>query len=136
MVTVSVGVRTKTDIRQVDKQILYLVVLAKFSNYLHHCLHLRINSQNRGHTYSIKIIQWHLVVFGADLKILHIGKGLINIHAQVVFELKAPILGARYALCQCLLSHIHRVVHSWDRLGCVAHYVRVYFRVKSDKLLD
>ena len=50
--------------------------------------------------------------------------------------LEALDLRVRLTLCDRLLPHIHRVVHSWDGLGCVAHGERVHLKTQPDELDD
>ena len=50
--------------------------------------------------------------------------------------LEALDLGPRHALCHSLVAHIHRVVHSWDGLGCVADGERVHLRSQANELDD
>ena len=77
-----------------------------------------------------------MVEFRTDAAIDHVGQGSTIVHAHVIFVLKALDLGARHALCYSLVPHIHRVVHSWDWLGCVAHGERVHIRAQADDLDD
>ena len=74
--------------------------------------------------------------FRADAAIDHIGQGSTIVHAHVILVLEAFNLEPRHTFCHRLVPHIHRIVDSWDRLGCVAHGERVHFRAQAYKLDD
>ena len=74
--------------------------------------------------------------FRADGAIDHVCQGSTILHALVILVLEALNLGPRHTFCHRLVPHIHRVVHSWDGLGCVAHGLRVHFRAQTDELDD
>ena len=74
--------------------------------------------------------------FRAVAAIDYVCQGSTIVHAQVIFVLEALDLGPRHTLCHSLVPHIHRVVDSWDGLGCVAHGERVHLRAQTDELDD
>ena len=74
--------------------------------------------------------------FRADAAINYVGKGSTIVYAHVILVLKALDLGARHTFCHRLVTHIHRVVHPWDWLPCIAHGERVHLRAQADKLDD
>ena len=74
--------------------------------------------------------------FRADAAIHHVGQGSTIVNAHVILVLKALNLKPRHTFCHRLVPHIHRVVDSWDRLGCVAQGERVHFRAQAYKLDD
>ena len=78
----------------------------------------------------------HRVKFRADAAIDHVCPGSTIVHAHELLVLEALNLGPRHTYCHRLVPHIHRVVHSWDRLGCVAHGERVHFMAQADELDD
>ena len=74
--------------------------------------------------------------FETDAAIDYVCQSSTIVHAHIILVLEALDLGPRSALCQSLVPHIHRVFHSLDRLGCVAHGERVHLRAQADKLDD
>ena len=80
--------------------------------------------------------QAHLVEFGANAAIDHVGLISTVVHPHVVFMLEALDLGARHTLSHRLVPRVHRIVQSRDRLVRVAHGERVHLGAKSDKLDD
>ena len=50
--------------------------------------------------------------------------------------LEALNLGALYVFFYRLVPHIHRVVYSWNGVGCFAHGERVHLKAQDDKLDD
>ena len=74
--------------------------------------------------------------FRADAAIDYVGQGWTILHAHVIIVLEVHDLGARHALCHRFVPHVHRVVHPWDGLRCVAHGQRVNLRAQADELDD
>ena len=74
--------------------------------------------------------------FRADTAIDYVIKGSTIVHVHLILVLKALHLGARHTFCHHLVTHIHRVVHPWDELRCIAHGERVYLREQADELDD
>ena len=105
------GVRIRTTIRQVGKQVPFVVVETKLALLLLHSVHLKINSQVCGYAYSNINSQTHLVEFGADAAIYSIGQCLTIEHSHVVLVLKPLNLKACYAFRHRLVPYVHRVIH-------------------------
>ena len=137
-VAVDVSVRIRATIKQVGKQVPLVVLRAESIRalLLLHGVHLKTNRQVYGHAYVTINYQEHLVKFKADAAIEHVAQGSTIVHAYVIFVLKALDVGARHVVCYSYVPHIHRVVHSWDGLGCVAHGERVHLRAQADELDD
>ena len=72
----------------------------------------------------------------ADAAIDHVNQSSTSVHAHVILVLEALDLRPRHAICHSLVPHIHRVVHSWDGLGCVAHGEQVHLRAQANELDD
>ena len=72
--------------------------------------------------------------FGADAVIDHVGQCSTIEHAHVILVLEALDLGARHTLRQCLVPHVHQVIHPMDGLGCIAHGEQVHFKAQANKL--
>ena len=71
--------------------------------------------------------------FRAVAAIDHVRQCSTIVHAHLILVLEALYLRPRHTLCHCLVVHIHRVVHPWDKLKCVAHGERVHLRAQADK---
>ena len=65
----------------------------------------------------------------------HVGQGSAIVHAHVILVFEALDLAARHTLRHRLVSYVHRVVHPWDRLGCVAHIERVLGRSPTNSMI-
>ena len=74
--------------------------------------------------------------FGADSAIDYIGYGSTIVHPHEIYVLKALYLGARHAICNRLVFHLHRVIQPWDGLECFAHGERIHHRAQADELDD
>ena len=135
-VAVGVGVRIRATIRQVGKQVLYVVVGAESKLYLLHVVHQITNSQMCGHAYSFRYNYAHLVEFRADAAIDYISKGSTIVHTHVIFVLEAIDLWPRHTLRHRLMFYVHRIVNSWDGLWCVAHGERGHFGTLANDLDD
>ena len=72
-VAVGIGVLIRAAIRHVGKQVPLVVVRVISSYFVFYGVHLKTNSQVCGHVYSNRNSQAHLVKFGTDPAIDHIG---------------------------------------------------------------
>ena len=133
-VAVNVGVTIRAIIRQIGKQVLFVVVRTESTLFLLHGVHLKTNSQVCGHIYLNRNYQEHLVKFKADAAIDYVCKGFTIVHAQVILVLEAVDLGLRNVCCHSLVPHNHRVVHSLNGLGCVAYGKQVNLRAEAIEL--
>ena len=75
-----------------------------------------------------------MIKFRSEAVIDYAGQGTSIVHAHVILVLEALDLRERHTLCNRIMPLIHRVVHLWDRLGCVAHGKRVHRRAQTNKL--
>ena len=89
-----------------------------------------------GQAYSNISSNANLVEFKADAAIHYINQGSKIEHAHVILVLETLDIRGRQTRFHSVLSHIHRVVHSWDGLGCVARGKHIHFKAQIDKLDD